>query len=305
MEFREDVRLGLKRPISPPLMNGGGCCKMVEHVRELSKSPAGAVLAGSFTVPKQDGNSGEVFWAGKGMALNALGLPNGGLDYLVLHLSEMVAIAHGAGKAFVLNVAGSKPDEYALLTALAFDQGVDAVELNFSCGNVVQADGSRKPLISFNLEIMEETISLVEGEVGEDTAVWAKVAPYSDPELLKKAAAVFLRHRVVKAVTAINTFPCAYGLDEDGKSLITVGFAGLSGEALKPVGLGQVKQWRDALQGKIGIIAVGGISTGRDIKEYGLLGADAFQMTTELLRKGYLDPVIFEKVTGQYLDVWA
>jgi dihydroorotate dehydrogenase (fumarate) len=109
----------------------------------------------------------------------------------------------------------------------------------------------------------------------------------------------------VKAVTAINTFPNAYGLNDKGKSIISVGFAGLSGRALKHIGLGQIKQWHDALQGKIGLIAVGGISTGRDIEEYRVLGADAFQMTTELLKGGDLDPRPFERIATEYLDIPA
>ena len=303
MEFREGVFLGMKRPLSPPLMNGGGCCKTVEHVKELSRSLAGAILVGSITTEERTGNPGDVWWVGNGAALNSLGMPNGGSKYLADNLWEMVAIAHGAGKALVVNVAGFNPNQYALLAGDSFERSADAVELNLGCPNVVKSDGSRKPIASFNLEVMEEIISVVQFEVGKDAPVWVKVSPYSDPELLKGAAAILLRYSVVKAVTAINTFPNAYGLSDTGRSVISVGFAGLSGKALKHIGLGQVKQWSDALQGKIGLIAVGGISTGRDVGDYQLVGADAFQMTTELLRGGDLNPQPFEKVATEYLDV--
>jgi dihydroorotate dehydrogenase (fumarate) len=305
MEFRENVCLGMRHPLSLPLMNGGGCCKTLEDVRELSRTLAGAVLVGSITIEQRLGNPGDVWWVGDGVALNSLGMPNGGWEYLRKNLPEMAGIAHGEGKALVVNVAGFDPQEYRRLTGLAFDFGTDVVELNLGCPNVVKDDGSRKPIASFNLEVMEEIVSCVEQEVGKYTPIWVKVSPYSDPELLKGAAAVLLRHPIVKAVTAINTFPSAYESNDSGKSVIDAGLAGMSGQALKPIGLGQVKQWNRALAGKIDLIGVGGISTGSDINKYRILGAQAFQMTTELLKSGKLDPRPFEKVAAGYLEIAA
>jgi dihydroorotate dehydrogenase len=305
MDFREDVCLGMRRPLSPPLMNGGGCCKTLEDVRELSRSLAGAILVGSITMEKRLGNPGDVWWVGDGFALNSLGMPNGGRKYLQINLPEMATIAHGEGKVLIVNVAGFDPQEYACLTGLAIRLGADAVELNLGCPNIVKDDGSRKPIASFNLNVMEEIVSLLELEIGKYAPIWVKVSPYSDPELLKDAAAVLLRHPIVKAVTAINTFPSAYELNDAGKSVIDVGLAGMSGQALKPIGLGQVKQWNSALQGKIDLIGVGGISTGSDINKYRMLGAQAFQMTTELLKSGKLDPRPFEKVAAGYLEIAA
>ena len=304
MEFREDVSLGMKDPISPPLMNGGGCCKTVEHVRELSRSLAGGIVIGSFTMSNRLINPGNVWRLINGDGLNSLGMPNPGSPYLEANLPEMVTIAHEAEtpKQLIVNVAEFSKEGYAKLTRLALSKGADAVELNLGCPNVITEDDTRKPIASFNLEVMEGIIIAVEEAVGVDAPIWVKVSPYSDPELLKGAAAVILRHPVVKAVTAINTFPSAYGLTDTGKPLIGVGLAGLSGKALKHIGLGQVKQWSNALQGKVNIIGVGGISSGRDIRDYGLVGASAFQMTTELLKGDDLDPRPFEKVAAEYLN---
>jgi dihydroorotate dehydrogenase (fumarate) len=97
-------------------------------------------------------------------------------------------------------------------------------------------------------------------------------------------------------------------LSDSGKSFISMGLAGLSGKALKHIGLGQIKQWNDALQSMqatTGLIAVGGISTGKDIEAYRILGATAFQMTTELLKGGDIDLRPFEKVVSEYFEVPA
>ena len=296
MEFQKDgIRIGTNCLFDPPFMNGAGCCKTVDHVRKLSRSLAGAIVVGSITKEERSGNSGNVFWASNGAALNSLGMPNGGAPYLKANLREMVQIAHDAGKALVVNVAGFNPEEYVELTALALELGADAVEENLGCPNVVQGDGSRKPIASFDPGVMNRIISLIEIIVGKDAPIWIKVSPYSDPGLLKKCAAIISELPVVKVVTAVNTFPSAYGLDKNGKSIIGVGHAGLMGPPLKHIGLGQIKQWRAALPERIQLIGVGGISSGKDIEDYATVGADGFQMTTELLKSGDLDPAAFER----------
>jgi dihydroorotate dehydrogenase len=303
MEFREDVCLGMKRPISPPLMNGGGCCKTVEDVEKLSRSTAGTIVGGSYTMEGGSGNPGDVWWVEDDTGLNSLGMPSGGRKYMRDRFPEMVAIAHDAGKQFIANVAGSTPEEYAILTETALELGADAAEENLGCPNVLKGNGSRKPIASFNPETTERILDLLETRVGKEAPIWIKVSPYSDPELLRIVGGIILRYRVAKAVTAINTFPRAYGFNEKGKSAISVGFAGLSGEPLKHIGLGQVKQWYDILQGEKDIIAVGGIRTGRDIWEYGQVGGVAFQMTTELLKTNDLRVGAFERVAAEYLNL--
>ena len=225
MEFREGVTLGTNRVFNPPFMNGAGCCKTVEDVCKLSRSLAGAIVLGSFTKEERPVNPGNVWWVGPhGEALNSLGMPNGGESYLDAHLPEMVQIAHDAGKVFVVNVAEFTPSGYAELAATALKGGADAVELNLGCPNVVHGDGSRKPIPSYDPDITGEIISVVQKEVGRNTPVWIKVSPL-EPELLKKCAAVIAEDPIVKAVTAINTVPCAYGMDKNGKSVIGVGLA--------------------------------------------------------------------------------
>jgi dihydroorotate dehydrogenase (fumarate) len=299
MEFRQDVRLGMARPIVPPLLNGGGCCKTIVDVRELSSCLAGAVLVGSITMEPRLGNEGEVWWVGQGAALNSLGMPNGGIGYLKESLPQMVEIAHDAGKALVVNVAGLRTEEYAVLAGVALEHGADAVEANLGCPNVLE-DGRRKSIFSFDLAAIDEILARIQQEAGKSAPVWLKVSPYSDSGLLGKAAQIIAGYDVVKAVTAVNTFPNAYGFDESGRSAIGVGLAGLSGRALKHIGLGQVKQWRESLPGRVSLLGVGGISTGADIRDYGSVGADAFQVTTELLKHGRLETQAFERMALQY-----
>lgn len=84
----------------------------------------------------------------------------------------------------------------------------------------------------------------------------------------------------VSYVVTCNTFPNALELGGNLQSVIGVGLAGLSGTAMLPIGLGQVKQLREHLREEIGVIGVGGISTGWHIMAYLSVGADAVQAST-------------------------
>jgi dihydroorotate dehydrogenase (NAD+) catalytic subunit len=78
----------------------------------------------------------------------------------------------------------------------------------------------------------------------------------------------------VCALTAINTVK-ALRLDPDtGRPWLTNRYGGLSGRAIKPIGLRVVAELRDAGI-KLPIIGTGGVRTFNDCKEYFWAGADA------------------------------
>ncbi len=308
MEFRTDVTLGLSKPLEVPLMNGGGCIKTVEDVREAAKSLAGAIVVGSFTVEPRTGNEGNVWHYQDGIGLNSLGMPNGGAKYLRENLSEMVKIAHDSGKYLVVNVAGFKADDYVTLTSLCVSKGADAVELNFGCPNVVTEGGTRKPIISYNLNAFSHVLNHV-AMLTPKCPLWVKVSPNLAGDQIELLAQQVVSYKRCCAVTAINTVPNTLILNDEGKPVISVGLAGMSGKAVKPIGLGQVYQWRKALDENgrkdVQIIGVGGISSGEDILDYQRAGADAFQMTTELLKTGKLNLHAFASVVAEYDSIEA
>lgn len=271
------------------LMNAAGTCKLLEgaeSVRELARSATAAVMVGSITVEPREGNSGEVYWAGEVFSLNSLGLPNPGELYYRQHLPAMVAMAHRSGKPLFVNVAGFTPLEYATLAELAFQGGADLVELNLGCPDVWEG-GQQKRIVCFDPQLVGEILYCVEEKVGSEAKVAVKISPFSDPLALSEVAQVIGQSSVVKVVTTVNTFPNAFSYDERGKPRITPGggLAGLAGPAIKPIGLGQVKQLRGILPERIDIVGVGGITTGQDILDYRRAGAVAVQIATALLER--------------------
>jgi dihydroorotate dehydrogenase (NAD+) catalytic subunit len=81
----------------------------------------------------------------------------------------------------------------------------------------------------------------------------------------------------VSALTAINTVKALRLDPRTGTPLLANRFGGLSGRAIKPIGLRVVAELRDAGVTLL-IIATGGIRTVNDCREYMWAGADAVSL---------------------------
>lgn len=284
-----------------PLMNAAGTCKKIEDVQELARSATAAIMLGSITLEPREGNSGNVYWAGDGFSLNSLGLPNPGAQYYRRYLPEMADCAHRADKPLWVSVAGLEMGDYAKLTEIALQGGADAVELNLGCPNVWH-EGDQKRIACFDWNMVAEILARVTRVVGVDVVVGIKVSPFSDPFNLERVGKVIGQSQLVKFVTAINTHPNAFALDTVGKPRITPdgGLAGLGGLAVKPIGLGQVMQWRRVLPSHIGVVGVGGISRGQDVCDYRRVGAVACQIATALLERKVR---VFGEILEEYVEI--
>ncbi|RJQ14040.1 dihydroorotate dehydrogenase [Candidatus Parcubacteria bacterium] len=290
---------------TPALSNGAGMIKKLEDVREMALSAAGAIVVGSITLKDRPGNTGNTFWVGQTGSINSLGIPNPGKEYYRQNIHLMVGVAHAHGKKLIVNVAGFQPNEFGELALLAFDCGADAVELNFGCPNIWD-DGTQKGIISFYPDVLGESLEAVRRAVGVGSNIIAKVSPFSNPIQLKEIGGVIVSSGIVSAITAINTFPNAYGEYENGRPVIDPGggLGGFAGAGLKHIALGQVKQWRALLPPEIAIIGVGGISRGKDMAEYFRHGkVAAVQVVTALLRKGHMDPNALSTILMEYAEL--
>lgn len=274
-----------------PVMNAAcSVAKSVDDVKALASTGVGMVLVGSITVAPRSGNPEPRWYAGDGFALNSFGMPNEGLEFYKATLPEMINIVHEAGKKFALSVAGFNTAEYVALAQMADTAGVDLLELNFGCPNV-SIEGKQKPIVSFDTESLSEIIAAV-NEV-TNVPLMVKVSPYSNPAELIRVAEVINQSKNVAAVVTTNTFPNGY-LSEDGNPVLANTFGGVSGAAMKVISLGQVRQFRAALDDAIAVVGVGGIETAEDAQQYFDAGAEVVQCATLIVRDGHqaIDQVI-------------
>lgn len=270
--------------LGQPFMNAAcSVAKTPEDIAALSATSVGAVVIGSITPLAREGNP-EPRWFDAGhYALNSFGMPNGGLEYYQTELPNITKLIHDANKVAILSVAGFSANDYAKLAELADASQVDLLELNFGCPNV-RSDGQQKPIASFNPEYMSEIVHAVADTT--DLPLMLKLSPYSNPAELQIVAKTIAELPNIAAVVTSNTFANGYA-EVSAHSALAMEYGGVSGPNLKPISLGQVRQFRAILPETIAVIGVGGIETADDAREYVAAGAIAVQAATLIVRDGH------------------
>lgn len=289
-----------------PVGNAAGWCKSIEEVQQLARSAAQFVVVGSITVVPRKGNPGTTF---NGTSLNALGLPNPGIEAIRAMAPDIVHIAHDAGKPIMLSVAGFSPEEYWELTKAAQELQFDGAELNLSCPNVVDGD-DRKVISSYDIPVLR---SILERAVVPFTMqnrsffTSIKMAPMSDPAQIHRTAELISAYDIDAVVTQ-NSFPNGLLFDDRGNPQIqtpdATGWGGFAGPAIKPMALGQVSQWKAALKKYRAfgprIIGVGGVQCGADVRDMQRAGASLVQVGTTYFTGG---AGVFSSIADEYFNL--
>ena len=203
--------------------------------------------------------------------LNAMGLPNPGIDAY----PDEVAAARKAGATVIGSVFAPDADGFAELSGRMADLGVVAIELNLSCPHA-EGLGSEVGQDPAAVEAITRAVAR-----SVKIPVIAKLTPNTaDPAGLAEAA----ERGGAAAVSAINTLR-AMTIDVHlRRPTLAHGLGGLSGSAIKPVGVACVWQMYERV--KIPIVGVGGIMTGEDALEYVMAGARAVEVGTAVAFRG-------------------
>ena len=203
--------------------------------------------------------------------LNAMGLPNPGID----EYPREIEVARRAGATVIGSIFGGTAEEFARLAARMAATDVAALELNLSCPH---AEGFGTEIGSTPEEV-EQVVRAVTKVVS--LPVIAKITPNtSDAAGLARAA----ERGGAAAVSAINTLR-ALAIDVQlRRPVLAHGLGGLSGPAVKPVGLACV--WQIFEKVSIPVIGVGGIANARDALEYVMAGARAVEVGTQVTFDG-------------------
>ncbi len=203
--------------------------------------------------------------------LNAMGLPNPGID----EYPKEIEIARRAGATVIGSVFAGDETEFARLSERIEASGVQAIELNLSCPH---AEGFGTEVGSEPADV-ERIVRAVVQRV--HLPVIAKITPNTpDPAALAVAA----ERGGAAAISAINTLR-ALAVDVTlRRPVLAHGLGGLSGPAIKPIGLACV--WQIYEKVRIPVIGVGGIRTGTDALEYVMAGARALEVGTAITFDG-------------------
>ena len=232
--------------------------------------PFAAFVSKTITPEPRAGNEPQRIWETPAGMINSIGLPNKGLDgFLESDLPQLAELP----VPLIVSVMATNREEFSRLVRKVGERDeVAAIELNVSCPNVHSG--------------------LIVGEQPSETeALLEALRPLTEKPLIVKltpnvaspeAVAVAAEEGGADAVSLINTLKASAIDPATGRPALAAGHGGLSGPAVKPIALQQVRAVRAAAE--LPIIGMGGVSSGADAAEFLAAGADLVAVGTESFR---------------------
>jgi dihydroorotate dehydrogenase (NAD+) catalytic subunit len=236
----------------------------------LDDFPFAAFVSKTITPEPRAGNAPRRIWETPSGMINSIGLPNKGLEGF---LAEDLPQLRELPVPLIVSVMATTREEFArCVERIAARREVAAIELNVSCPNVHSG--------------------LIVGENPSETeALMEALRPLSEKPLFVKltpntadpaAVAAGAERGGADGVSLINTLKGTAIDPATGEPALGNGYGGLSGPAVKPVALEQVRSVRARVD--LPIIGMGGISNGADAAEFLALGASVVAVGTESFR---------------------
>lgn len=285
------VRLAVEiggMPMRNPVMTASGTFGYgTEFTDFMPMSALGAyIIKGTTLEPRQGNPYPRMAETPSGM-LNAVGLQNKGVDYLIEHIYPEIK---NYDSNLVVNVSGSKPEDYAeVARRLAPLDGVKAIEINISCPNVKQGG------MAFGTTCAgAAAVTKAVREAWPRTMI-VKLSPnVTDITEIARAAEA----EGADAVSLINTMMGMAVDVERRKPCLSTVTGGLSGPAVRPVAVRMV--WQTAKAVTIPVVGLGGICNGRDAIEFMLAGARAVEVGTA----NFLNPAVCAEIV-EWMAEWC
>lgn len=227
----------------------------------------GGIITKTVTLEPRPGNAPPRICETDAGMLNSIGLPNVGVEQFIREKMPFLRSLH---TAIIINVAGKTQDEFVgIVERLEEVEGIDALELNYSCPNVKEGGLS----FSSDARVAEKVTAAVR-KVSKRvliTKLTPNVTCIGDVGLA-------CQNGGADAVSAINTL---VGMKIDirtRRAMLSTLTGGLSGPAIRPVALAKV--WELVNRITIPVIGIGGIMTPEDALEFLIAGAAAVQIGT-------------------------
>ena len=252
-------------------------------------SKLGAIVTKSITLNPREGNPPpRIVETSSGM-INSIGLANIGVEK---YISDMLPVYEEMDTPIIMNIAGSSMTEYMDLMKKveAVSSSIVGYEINISCPNVKEGG------MEFGVDCaMTEKLTRKLRKL-TDRLLIMKLSPNVTDIA---AIATSSENGGADAISAINT---VVGMSINHRSRfsdIYTTFGGLSGPAIKPVGLACVHKVYNAVN--IPIIGIGGIVNSADVIEYFLAGSCSVQVGTANFRNPGITEIILNDLNN-YLD---
>jgi dihydroorotate dehydrogenase (NAD+) catalytic subunit len=272
---------GVKLP-NPTVLASGLLGLSAEIFGRLARCGVGAITTKSCSLQPRPGwrNPVIVDW-GEGL-INAVGLSNPGVEVMVDEIRRAREILRPYGVPVIASIFANSIYDFGAMARYISEARPDLIEVNISCPNL---DSRFEEMFAANAHVSAQ----VTRRVKENTSV---------PVLIKLSPNVSnlteIALRVAEAgadgISAINSLGPGLVLDVDtARPVLAHGAGGVSGPAIRPIAVRCVRDICQALRDNghaIPVLGMGGVTTGRDVVEMLLAGAQAVGIGSAIQYRG-------------------
>ena len=238
-----------------------------------AKNGAGAVVSKSIGPREREGHNNPVLAEFEGGFVNAVGLPNSGVENT---LDEIKFAIRNSPSPVFASIFGGTMEEFGFVAERISAVAPALIEVNLSCPNTSQDFGLPFALCAPDaanvIEIVKNNTKI---------PVIAKLAP-NVPDIKEIAKAV--AEAGCDAISAINTMPGMIIDVETAKPILHNKEGGVSGPALKPITVKCIYDIYEVVD--VPVIGIGGVTYGKDAIEMIMAGASAVQIGTGIYYRG-------------------
>ncbi|MFH0956707.1 MAG: dihydroorotate dehydrogenase [Candidatus Aenigmatarchaeota archaeon] len=244
-----------------------------DSLSNVARNGAGAVTMKSVSREERTGHKPPIILTEGDVMLNAVGYSNPGLEEARREFSGLSDV----GVPVIASIIGKDAEEFAYMAKNFLHGGFSAVELPLSCPHtpgygMLAGQGTPEATAAITAAVRKATKLPVIVKLSPSIQCIGDVAKAAE-----KAGA--------HAINMGNTAGPGMAIDaRAARPILSFGFGGLSGPALKPLALRCVYDVYEAV--KIPIIGTGGVSTGEDAAEMIMAGASAVGMGSAVHYRG-------------------
>jgi dihydroorotate dehydrogenase (NAD+) catalytic subunit len=266
--------------LASPIVLLSGCVGFGEEytrVEGFSNRDVGAIVLKGTTGAPRLGNAPHRVYETPGGMLNAIGLQNPGVDYVVREILPRLDFSE---TRFIANVCGSTIEEYVEVTRRFDDSRIDAIEINISCPNIKEGGVQFGNVPEMSARVVEACRRVTRKPL---------ITKLSPNQTDIRTNARLCVEAGTDAFAVINTVTgMAINIDSR-RPILGNTQGGLSGPAIKPIALLKVKEvYEIAGARRIPIIGQGGITSATDAIEFIIAGAGTVGVGTAL----FYDPLV-------------
>jgi len=270
---------------NPTLLASGIMDEDAGSMQRMIDGGAGAIVTKSIGMQPRDGYANPTVLELEYGLLNAMGLPNPGID----QYGEEIKKLQKSTTPIIGSIYAADAEEFVALAMKMEQYGAAGVELNVSCPHAKRYGLE----VGCDTTLLQAIVSSVKQQV--HIPVFVKVSP-NVVNIVEIAQAAEKGN--ADAIVAINTVKGMIIDLETAHPILANRTGGYSGKAIKPIGVRCV--YDIAQNVNIPVIGVGGVTTGEDAIEYFLAGASAVQIGSAVYYRG---PDVFKHVCKE-INSW-